>query len=123
MISSSGHKIDFSYDGSNRIIEARDDLGSDRQYSYDSEGRLEFASDATSILCRFEYDRSLMTRVKDGSGKEILGITYNSGGRVSEIRLAGGELYRVTYDIDSSNHVTRALVSDPGGKTSEFLFR
>jgi Domain of unknown function (DUF6531) len=123
VISSSGHRIDFSYDDSGRIVEARDDLGNDLRYSYDADGRLEFASDQASILYQFAYDRGLMTRIMDGSGKEILGVAYNSGGRVSQIHLASGEKYSVTYDLDSSNRVIRALASDPGGKTSEFLFR
>lgn len=120
--SSSGHRIDFTYDNSGRIVEVRDDLGGDRRYSYDSDGCLEFVKDAASTLYQFAYVHSLMTRIMDGDGKEMLGIFY-SGGRVSKIRLASGELYSVTYDLDSSNHVMRTLVSGPGGKTSEFDFR
>jgi YD repeat-containing protein len=120
--SSSGHRMDFSYDDSDRIVAARDDLGDDRRYSYDSDGRLVSASDATSILVQFAYVSSLMTRIRDGSGKEILGIMYD-GGRVTAVRLPSGERYGFTYDVDSSNHVTRALVSDPQGKTSAFDFR
>jgi YD repeat-containing protein len=122
VISSSGHKIDFSYDDSGRIIEAHDDLGGVRKYSYDPEGNLEFASAATSILFRFAYVHGFLTRILDGHGREILRISY-TGGRVSEMRLADGDLYSVKYDVDSSNHVQRTLVSDPDGKTSEFDFR
>lgn len=122
VISSSGHRIEFSYDDSGRIIEAHDDLGSDKRYSYDPDGNLELASDATSIQYRFAYVHGFLTRILDGHGREILQISY-TGGRVSEMRLADGDLYSVKYDVDSSNHVLRTLVSDPGGKTSEFDFR
>jgi uncharacterized protein RhaS with RHS repeats len=122
VISSSGHRIDFSYDDSGRIVGARDDLGSDRRYSYDSDGRLEFASDAKSMLYQFAYDRSLMTRMMDGRGKNILGITHHRGGRVAELQLAGGDVYRFTYDIDSQNHVILTVVRGPDGTTREFRF-
>ncbi len=122
VISSSGQRMEFSYDNSDRIVEARDDLGSERQYGYDPDGYLAYVLDGTSTLYRFAYDRGFMTRILDGSGKEILGIFY-SYGRVSKIRLPSGELYSVTYDVDASNRVMRTRVSDPDGKTSEFDFR
>lgn len=119
--SSSGHRMDFTYDDSARIVEAHDDLGGYRQYSYDSDGRLDTVRDANSILYQFTYDSNLMTRIMDGGGKEILGIVYD-GGRVTAISLPSGKRYGFTYDLDSSNHVERTLVSDPTGKTSEFNF-
>lgn len=122
VISSSGHRMDFSYDDSGRIIEVRDEAGHDRRYSYNSDGCLESVADGSSILYRFEYFRTNMTRIMDGGGREILGISYD-GGRVSEILLAGGESYGVRYDVDSSNQVVRTVVSDPGGRSSEFDFR
>jgi hypothetical protein len=122
VISTSGHRIDFSYDYSGRIIEARDDLGNDRRYSYDSDGRLEFASSAKSILCEFAYHHTLMTSIMDGRGNAILGIAYH-GGRAAEVQLAGGDVYRFTYDVDSQNNVVRTVVVSPDGSTKEFKFR
>jgi YD repeat-containing protein len=120
--SPSGHRIDFTYDDSARIIEGHDDLGGDRRYSYDSDGRLDSVSDAISTLYQFAYVRNLMTRIMDGGGKEILGILYD-GGRVTKLRLASGDSYDFEYDVDSSNHVIHTRVSSAGGKTSEFDFR
>jgi YD repeat-containing protein len=121
VISSSGHRIDLSYDDSGRIVEAHDDLGSNRKYSYDSDGHLVLASDANSILYQFIYIRSLMARILDASGNGILRISYNSG-RVAEVDLAGGNVYRFKYDIDSRNHVVRSVVIGPDGSSKEFGF-
>jgi Domain of unknown function (DUF6531) len=121
--SSLGHRIDFSFDDSGRIVGARDDLGNDRQYSYDSDGRLEFASGANSILYEFAYYHALMTRIMDGRGNAILGITYHPHGRVAEVQLAGGDVYRFTYDLDSQDNVIRTVVVGPDGSTKEFKFR
>ncbi len=123
VISSLGHRIDFSYDDSGRIVEARDDMGNDRQYNYDSDGRLEFASSANSILYEFAYYHALMTRIMDGRGNTILGITYHPHGRVAEVQLAGGDVYRFTYDLDSQDSVVRTTVVAPDGTTKEFKFR
>ncbi len=121
VIASSGRRIDFFYDNSGRVIEARDNLGRDRKYSYDSDGRLVSSANANFILYQFAYIDTLMTRVMDGTGKEVLGIVYH-GGRVAEAQLAGGDVYRFTYDIDSRNHVVRTDVLGPDGATREFRF-
>jgi len=121
VVSSSGHRIDFSRDDSDRISGARNDLGAGREYTYDFEGRLAAVSDANSILYQFGYVDGLMTRFMDGSGNEILGIAYDRG-RVAKVQLAGGDMYRITYDIDSQNHVVLTDVLGPDGTTKEFRF-
>src|SRR5271166_4957091 len=55
IISPSLRKITLKYDASDRIIEAADDEGNIRKYSYDSSGHLEAVADASNILYRFEY--------------------------------------------------------------------
>src|ERR1022692_284811 len=91
LISPSGHTITFKYDTSDRIIEAEDNAGHIRKYSYLS-GYLETVSDDARVLYRFEYDPLhargyLMTRVLDGSGRVLLKNVYKDGSRVSEQRL------------------------------------
>src|SRR5208337_586505 len=55
MMSPSGYTITFKYDGSDRIIEARDYQGNVRRYSYDANGYLETVSDSSHMLYRFTY--------------------------------------------------------------------
>jgi YD repeat-containing protein len=121
VISSTGHRIDFSYDNLGRIVEAHDDVGNTRKYSYDSDGRLVLVSDAKSNLYLFAYDQWLMTRILDGNGNDILSIAYLRG-RVAQVRLAGRDIYRFTYDVDSQGRVVRTVVSGPDGTAKEFHF-
>jgi hypothetical protein len=122
VISSAGHSMEFSYDDSSHIVEARDDLGNDRQYSYDSDHRLLFVSDANSRLYQFAYDHWLMTRIMDGRRNQILAIVYR-GSRAAQVQLAGGDVYRFTYNVDSQDNVVQTVVVGPDGTTKEFKFR
>jgi YD repeat-containing protein len=130
LISPSGRTITFTYDGAGRIVEATDDAGSVRRYSYDSTGHLETVEDASQLLYRLEYTRLLnspdsdpylMTAVVDGRGTVLLQNTYRDGSRVSEQRLANGNLYRYDY-IFVKNEITQTIVNGPTGKT-ELFFR
>lgn len=120
--SSAGHRIDFFYDASDRIVEARDDIGDSREYSYDSNGRLVVVSDGKANLYLFAYGHSLMTRILDGKGMDILAIAYHDG-RVAAVWTGSGDPYRFTYDVDSQNNVMRTVVLSPDGTTKEFRFR
>jgi YD repeat-containing protein len=107
LISPSGQTITFKYDAADRIIEAVDDSGNIRKYSYDFSGHLESVADASHLLYRFEYapllhapgyDPYLMTAVLDGKWTLLLKNVYHDG-RVSEQRLANGDVYSVRLHI------------------------
>ncbi|MGA9472753.1 MAG: hypothetical protein WBV36_09835, partial [Terriglobales bacterium] len=128
----SGHTITFKYDEADRIVEAIDDAGNLRKYSYDLTGHLESVSDASRLVYRFEYapllhlagyDPYLMTAVFDGRGKMLLRNIYNDsdGGRVSEQRLANGDVYRYAY-IFVKQEIVETIVDGPMGK-SKFFFK
>lgn len=131
LISPSGHAINFEYDNVGRIINARDDAGNVRKYTYGSNGHLETVSDASRVLYRFGYERLLdlegfdpylMTNVTDGSGVELIRNWYGDGSRVSKQRLANGETYLYDYVFDSEYNVTEAAVTLPTGETKKFFF-
>ncbi len=114
LISPSGHKIMFKYDGSDRIIEAGDDAGDVRRYSYDPSGHVETVGDGSKLLYRFEYDPFLhergydpylMTTIMDGDGRVLLRNLYKDNSRVSEQRLANGDVYRYDYLFDKQHNV------------------
>jgi YD repeat-containing protein len=125
LMSPSGYTITLKYDGSDRIIEARDYEGHVRKYSYDANGYLETAADESHLLYRFRYtlchfvgyDWYLMTAIVDGKGTVLLQNIYkdSDGGSVSEQRLANGEVYRYQY-TSVRNAVTQTIVEGPGGK-------
>ena len=97
LISPAGYKIDFTYDSSDRITEAKgrlneDSLNNVRNYSYDQTGHVETVSDATHVLYRFEYaplihetgyDPWLLTRVINGDGKFCLRTSISGTGSPS----------------------------------------
>jgi YD repeat-containing protein len=130
LISPSGHTISFKYDSSDRIVEARDDAGHVRSYSYDRGGHVEMVTDGSRVLYRFEYQRLmpgadndpwLLTAVLDGDWKVLLENKY-FWGRVSEQKLADGEVYRYEYQLDGRN-VRQTTVTLPSGMKKIFVFQ
>jgi YD repeat-containing protein len=131
LISPSGRTITFKYDDADRIIEAVDDAGNFRKYAYDSTGHLETVADATHVLYRFGYepglhlsgyDPYLMTAIYDYRGRQLLRNIYNEsdGGRISEQRLANGDVYRYKYILVKRN-VVETIVDGPMGQRRFFF--
>jgi YD repeat-containing protein len=130
LISPSGHTISFTYDNLDRIVEADDDAGHIRKYSY-SNGHLKAVSDGAHILYEFEYqillkaagyDPYLMTSVRDGKGKELLRNWYADNSRVSMQKLGDGEVYRYDYLFNKKNEIVETIVTLPGDAEKRFFF-
>lgn len=130
LISPGGHMISFKYDPADRIVEAEDDAEHVRKYAYDSRGHLETVSDGSGVLYRFEYaplmhemgyDPWLLTAVLDGNWNILLQNKY-LWGRVSEQKLADGELWRYEYRL-KGREVLQTTVTLPSGQRKEFSFR
>jgi YD repeat-containing protein len=130
LISPSGHTITFRYDQADRIIEASDDEGKVREYSYNSSGHLDTVSNAVGVLYYFKYesilhaegyDPYLMTQVIDGKGTVLLQNFYADGSRVSEQKLANGDVYRYDYRF-VKGHIAETIVDTPTGER-KFFFR
>lgn len=130
LISPSGHTITFTYDDSNRIVEAKDDAGNVRKYSYDAAGYLTTVADASHPLYGFQYQLFhyatyswyLMTAVLDGGGRVLLRNIYKNsdGGMVSKQRLANGDVYRYEY-IRVKHNIVETIVDDPTGRKKFFF--
>jgi len=130
LISPSGHMITFKYDVADRIVEANDGAGHVRKYSYGYGGHVDTVSDGTHILYRFEYQRLLneagydpwlLTAVLDGNWNVLLENKY-LWGRVSEQKLANGEVYRYEYRL-KGGEVLQTNVTLPAAKRKQFSFR
>jgi YD repeat-containing protein len=130
LLSSGGHTITFKYDSADRIAEADDDAGHIRKYSYDRGGHLDTVSDGTRMLYRFEYQRLmneagyepwLLTAILDGDWNVLLRNKF-LWGRVSEQKLADGEVYRYEYRLQGRN-VLQTTVTLPSGEKKVFAFR
>lgn len=130
LISPSGHTITFTYDLADRIIEAADDSGQIREYSYDSGGHVETVSDEKHILFRLEYqplmneqgyDPYLLTAISNEDWKVLVQNKY-LWGRVIEQQLADGEIFRYEYQLNGSE-VLSTKITLPSGSRQEFKFR
>jgi len=130
LISPSGHSITFKYDASDRIVEARDDAGQTRIYSYGVDGHVHNVGDGSHVLYRFEYQRLmtgtdndpwLLTAVLDGDWTVLLRNRF-SNGRVTEQDLGDGEVYHYEYGLNGSE-VRQTTVTLPSGGKRSFLFR
>jgi YD repeat-containing protein len=126
----SGYTITFKYDEADRIVEAIDDAGNLRKYSYDLTGHLKSVSDASNLIYRFEYapllhlagyDPYLMTAIFDRRGLLLRNIYNDSdGGRVSEQRLANGDVYRYAY-VFVKEEIVETIVDGPTGRRKFFF--
>jgi YD repeat-containing protein len=132
VISPAGHTISFKYDEASRIVEARGDAGTVRKYTYDFGGHLRSVEDATHVLYSFQYQRLLnlrgydpylMTAILDGNGTALVENSYRDGSRVSEQRLADGQVFRYDYIFDARHQVIVTIVTFPNGKVTRFLFK
>jgi YD repeat-containing protein len=125
LVSPSGRTIRFKYDSVHRIIEAADDAGNIRRYTYETSGHVETVSDASHLLYRFEYkplihaagfDPYVMTSVTDGRGMVLITNSYDDLGRIAEQRLADGEVFRYDYLFDRKFNIIETTVTGPTGK-------
>ena len=129
LISPGGRKITFQYDAADRIVEAQDDAGHIRKYSYNSSGHVETVSDGSGVLYRFEYapliqeqgfDRWLLTAILDGDWNILLRNKYLRG-RVSEQKLADGEVFRYEYQF-KGQELVQTTVTLPSGERKALFF-
>lgn len=130
LISPGGHSIAFKYDFADRIIEAHDDAGHIRKYSYDDRGHVDTVSDGAHLLYRFEYQRLIndvgyepwvLTAVMDGDWNILMRNKY-WGGRVSEQDLSDGQVFKYEYHLEG-RHVVQTAVTLPSGARKMFSFR
>jgi len=116
IISPSGHSLKFSYGVGVHPIRAEEAAGTIRRYSYDHDHLTQVSDDSrllyefkySPILGRAGYDKYMMTSIRDGTGKEILHNSYVNG-RVSEERLANGEIYRFKYRLEGDEVVETTI--------------
>lgn len=114
--------IEFTYDASNRITQAKDNIGRTVNYTYDTSGRLWKVTDANDGITEYTYDAShRMLTIKDPRGIVYLTNEYDTNGRVIKQTLADNTpaistdnpTYRFAYTTDSGGRIIRTDVTDP----------
>ena len=114
--------IEFTYDASNRVTQAKDNIGRTVNYTYDASGRLWKVTDANNGITEYTYDSShRMLTIKDPRGIVYLTNEYDTSGRVIKQTLADNTpaittdnpTYRFAYTTDSGGRIIRTDVTDP----------
>jgi RHS repeat-associated protein len=114
--------VTFTYDGSNRVTQATDNLGRSVGYTYDGSGRLWKVTDPAGGITEYTYDTShRMLTIKDPRGIVYLTNVYDTNGRVSQQTQADGGVFGFTYTL-SSGKVTQTDVTDPEGHVQRTTF-
>jgi RHS repeat-associated protein len=121
--SPNGRWIEFIYDGSNRITQAKDCIGRIVGYTYDASGRLWKVTNPLGQVTEYTYDSShRMLTIKDARGIVYLTNEYDANGRVTLQTAADGTTYHVAYTLDGNGKVTQADLTDPRGKVNRVTF-
>jgi YD repeat-containing protein len=120
-----GSWLRFSYDSKARMVQALSSVGRWAKYLYDSEDRLVTVTYATGQQTKYSYDSgNRMATVEDSLGGFRLSNKYDSTGRVIELAVDPGGLYKFRYLVDDvditdpNGNLTRVHVMPDGGNLS-----
>jgi RHS repeat-associated protein len=121
--SPNGRWIRFTYDASNRIILATDNIGRSVQYGYDALGRLSAVTDPNGGVTTYGYDlNNNMTTVTDARQIVFLTNQYDTNGRVFLQTQADNGAFHFAYTLDQNKNVTQTNVTDPNGNVRQVTF-
>jgi RHS repeat-associated protein len=117
--SPNGRWIQFTYDTSNRIIQAKDNINRTVSYSYDAGGRLTQVTDANGGVWNYSYDAfNEMISIQDPRGIIFLTNQYDQNGRVVQQTQADNTNYVFHYTTDpTSGNIIQTDVANPLGVT------
>jgi RHS repeat-associated protein len=122
--SPNGRWIKFTYDTSNRITQAQDNINRTVQYAYDAGGRLSQVTDANGGVTKYTYDAfNEMLTIQDPRGIVYLTNQYDNSGRVVKQTQADNSVFQFTYTTDPvSGTITQTDVTDPLGTVNRTTF-
>ncbi|MGH9330600.1 MAG: DUF6531 domain-containing protein, partial [Vicinamibacterales bacterium] len=121
--SPNGRFLEFTYDASNRITQAKDNIGRTVGYQYDASGRLWKVTDPANGITEYTYDAShrLLT-IKDPRNIVYLTNEYDANGRVFRQTQADTTTYQLAYTLDGSGRVTQTDITNPRGYVERLTF-
>jgi RHS repeat-associated protein len=120
--SPNGRWIAFTYDGSNRITQAKDHLDRTVGYEYDTSGRVKKVTDARGGVTEYTYDIAhRMLTIKDPRNIVYLTNEYDTNGRVDEQTQADSGVWDFAYTLNGSQ-VTQTDLTNPRGYVRRLTF-
>ncbi len=120
--SPSSRWIEFTYDGGNRVTQAKDNAGRTVTYEYDTSGRLLRVTDPNGGTNELTYDSlNRMTTIKDARGIVYITNEYDTTGKVTRQTMVDGGVYQFDYTMNGSDIVQTDL-TDPRGKVRRVAF-
>ncbi|TPW11397.1 MAG: Teneurin-3, partial [Halothiobacillaceae bacterium] len=113
--SPNGRSINFTYDASNRVISAQDNLGRTVTYAYTA-GRLSQVTNPEGGISSYAYDSAgrMTSYASPRSIVEFVNV-YDINNRVSRQTLPDGGVFTFNYTLDINGKITRTEVTDPRG--------
>jgi RHS repeat-associated protein len=121
--SPNGRWIKFTYDASDRVIQAQDSAGRTTSYTYTAAGYLNTATDANGGVTTYTYDvDGNMLTLTDPRGIMYLQNQYDDNNMVSRQTHADGGVYQFSYTLDANLNVTQTEITDPLGHVRSATF-
>lgn len=119
LVANNGRTIDFTLDGRNRIVQAKNQAGQVAKFTYDGDRLV--TSEKNGLLTKYAYDaESRLTAVEFPFG-EKLAIRYVESGFVSEVSI-GRRVLRARYTIDASNPAIHGSQITIDGETTKYEY-
>ncbi|MFZ6735055.1 DUF6531 domain-containing protein, partial [Undibacterium sp. Ji42W] len=123
LTSSSGRFIQFTYDNSDRITLATDNLGRSVKYDYDTAGHLIKVTYPDQTFEAFTYDtKHNMLTVQDRRGKLMVTNVYDANNRVTKQTYADNSTNLFAYTLDGNGKVAQTDHTDGNSVVTRFIF-
>jgi RHS repeat-associated protein len=117
-----GRYIEFTYDTSDRITQAKDNFGRTVTYAYDTSGRLWKVTDAKGGETEYSYNAAhRMLTITDPRNIVYLTNEYDTSGRVIRQTQADTGVYEFAYTLNGGQ-VTQTDVTNPRGFVRHVAF-
>jgi len=123
ILSPNGRYINLTYDSSNRVTLATDNIGRRVQCFYAANGYLDHVIDVNGGTWQYAYDSSnRMWTITDPRQIVYLKNLYDSNDRVYLQTQADNGTYQYNYTTDSNGNITQTNVTDPRGNVRSVVF-
>jgi RHS repeat-associated protein len=117
-----GRYIEFTYDTSDRITQAKDNSGRTVTYTYDTSGRLWKVTDAKGGVTEYTYNPAhRMLTIKDPRNILYLTNEYDTSGRLIRQTQADTGEYEFAYTLNGGQ-ITQTDVTNPLGFVRRVAF-